>query len=312
MKYLQKLSNEAALHHGVVHRNTVLAAGIDPGRLQRIVANGTLVRAGYQTYVFPGAPATWLQAVSIAVISGGSRACASHQTAAFLHGLIDHRPARIEVVVPRWERAEVDFRVHESLDLCDSDVDSTSGIEVTTPVRTVVDLGASGAPSMVESALDTGLRRRIFTLSEVSAFMNRVAKRGRRGVGVIRPMLEERRLWEGLTESELEDLFRRAWGDRYPQPTPQYVIRDDRGLFVCRTDFAFVEQRIRVELDSEAYHMDSATFGRDRAVQNRTELLGWQTFRYTWRDLKDRPHLVVAELETAIQRRPPSPFLRGS
>jgi hypothetical protein len=216
------------------------------------------------------------------------------------------------VVVPRWERAEVSFRVHESLDLRDGDVDSVSGIEVTTPVRTVVDLGASAPPPVVERALDKGLRRSLFTLPEVSAFMNRVAKRGRRGVGVIRPMLEARRMWEGLTESELEDLFRRAWGDRDPQPTPQHVIRDDRGLFVCRTDFAFVERRVRVELDSEAYHMDSATFGRDRAVQNRTELLGWQTFRYTWRDLKDRPHVVIAELETALQRRLPRSFLRDS
>ena len=297
---MEALARKATAQHGVVHRRTVLSAGFGPGQLQRMVAKGTLIRAAFQTYVFTGSPRTWHQAVMIAVTTSGNRTLASHQTAEYLHGLVDRRPASIEVVVPRWERAKVDFVVHESLDLRREDASVVAGIPISTAVRTVVDLGAS-APWLVETALDSGLRRRLFTLNDVAAFVGRVAKKGRRGVGVIRPYIEQRIMWAGITESELEDLLRRAWGDRFPQPTPQYVIRDGSELFVCRTDFAFVEHRLRIELDSEAFHMDSATFHRDRAVQNRTELLGWRTLRYTWRDLTSRPEAVVAEIEAALQ-----------
>ncbi len=119
-------------------------------------------------------------------------------------------------------------------------------------------------------------------------------------MGVIRPHLESRIRWAGLTESDLEDLFRRAWGGRVPQPEAQYEIFDDRWGFVCRADFAFPAQRIRIELDSEAFHMDRPTFQKDRSVQNRTELLGWTTLRYTWQDLATRPWVVVAQIRAAL------------
>ncbi len=200
----------------------------------------------------------------------------------------------------RWQRSQQPpFRVHESKDLIPEDRVVVDGIPTTTPARTVVDLGAS-AKWLVEKALDRGLRLGHFTLVDVAAFVGRVGRRGRTGVGIIRPLIEERLGWSGATESDFEDLFRRVWGDRDPQPVPQYVIEDRRWGFVCRADFAFPEERIRIELDSEAFHMERPTFQRDRRVQNRTELLGWRTFRYTWRDLMDRPHVVVAEIRAAL------------
>ncbi|MFW2340691.1 MAG: type IV toxin-antitoxin system AbiEi family antitoxin, partial [Acidimicrobiia bacterium] len=259
------------------------------------------------TYLFPGAPPTWHQAVVIAVTAAGARSAASHQTAAYLHGLTDRRPSKIEVVTPRWRRSRaVDFTVHESLDLRPDHVMESGGIRLTKPIRTVVDLGAS-APWLVEPALDAGLRQRLFTLPDAAAFVGRVAKRGRRGVGVIRPFIEQRVLWDGVTESELEDLLRRVWDDRQPSLVPQYIITTPDEEFVCRTDFAFVEHKIRIELDSEAFHMDRTTFRRDRVIQNQTELIGWRTFRYTWWDLTARPLEVVAEIEAALRE---SPFMR--
>lgn len=238
----------------------------------------------------------------IAVTSAGDMALASHQTAAYLHRLIDRWPHEVEIVMPRWDRSDQSFVVHESLDLMDEDSTLVGAIPTTSPVRSVVDLGAS-APWLVESALDTGLRARQFTLRDVAEFVDRVGRRGRRGVGVIRPLLEARLLWEGITESELEDLFRRAWGDVQPQPTAQYVIRTNEGRFLCRADFAFVEHRLRIELDSLAFHMDRPTFLKDRRIQNQTELVGWKTLRYTWLDLTGRPQEVVDEILAVLATR---------
>ena len=236
-----------------------------------------------------------------AVLTGGPSALASHATAAVLHGLLDRPLDQVEIVMPRWQRTQQPpFRVHESKDLRPVDRTIVEGIPVTTAVRTVVDLGAS-ASWLVENALERGIRQGSFTLVDVSAFVGRVGRKGRTGVGVIRPHIESRLHWDGLTESDLEDLFRRAWGSRQPLPIPQYIIEDRRWGFICRADFAFPSAKVRIELDSEAFHMDRPTFRRDRQIQNRTELLGWRTFRYTWWDLTDRPEAVVAEVRAALE-----------
>jgi hypothetical protein len=235
-----------------------------------------------------------------AVLSGGPTALASHATAATLHGLLDRPLDKVEIVMPRWRRSQQPpFRIHESKDLLPEDRVIVEGIPTTTAARTVVDLGAS-APWLVEKGLERGIRQSAFTLADVAAFVGRVGRKGRAGVGIIRPLIEERLHWDGLTESELEDVFRRVWGVRLPQPVPQYVIEDPHWGFVCRADFAFPAHRIRIELDSEAFHMDRPTFRKDRRVQNRTELLGWRTFRYTWWDLSSRPEVVASELEAAL------------
>jgi very-short-patch-repair endonuclease len=186
------------------------------------------------------------------------------------------------------------------MDLLDEDVTELDGISLTTPARTVVDLGAVNRWS-VEHALEQGIRNELFTLADVDRFVRRVARRGRRGVGVIRPLLEARRKWDRATESALEDEFRKliaAWG--LPMPELQYEVRDTAGCFVCRADFAFPNKQLLIELDSEAHHLDRITFRRDRQKQNRALLLGWTVLRYTWWDLKENPMRVVGELQAKL------------
>jgi len=264
------------------------------------IRRGLLERVAPATYRYPAVAGSWHQEVMIAVLAAGPNALASHATAATLHGMLDRPLPRIEIVVPRWRRRHGAITVHESKDLESSDRVEVEGIPTTSVARTIVDLGAS-APWLVEKALDRALRSRLASLTDVALFVARVARRGRSGVGVIRPHLESRLNWQGLTESDLEDLFRRAWADRVPQPLAQYEITDIRLGFICRADFAFPTERIRIELDSEAFHMDRPTFQKDRQVQNKTELLGWTTLRYTWWDLTTRPWVVVAEVEDALR-----------
>jgi len=285
----------ARSRYGVLTSADAARAGLTAGQLRSLVERGVVERRARGVLVATATPATWEQDVMVAVTAAGSGALASHHTAAVLHGLVDRHPERIEVVMARWDRSRQPFTVHESADLAPEDADVVDGIPVTSPVRTIVDLGAS-ARWLVEPALERGIRRELFTLADIARLVERVGRRGRRGVGVIRPLVEDRLHWDGLTESELEDLFRKAWGRRHPRPVPQHVITDETGAFVCRADFAFPGHRLRIELDSEAFHMDRPTFRKDRAVQNRTEQLGWRTLRYTWWDLVGRPADVVAEV----------------
>jgi very-short-patch-repair endonuclease len=252
-------------------------------------------------YSIIGAPETVRQRIAAAVASLPDLAAASHQTAAELWGLTNRGFRKIEVVTTRWDRVRrPDVTVHESLDLLPSDVTEQEGIPVTSPARTVVDLGASNK-WLVESALEEGIRRDLFTASEVEAFVARVGRRGRRGVGVIRPLLAARRRWDSVTESALEDLFRKVVAEGgLPDAQPQFVVRDKHDRFVCRADFAYPVARVLIELDSEAYHSDRLSMRRDRFKQNGAVVLGWTVLRYTWWDLDQTPGRVWSEVRALL------------
>ncbi len=174
------------------------------------------------------------------------------------------------------------------------------GVPITTPERTVVDLGASNK-WIVEAALEQGIRLGLFTLLDVERFMKRVARKGRRGVGVIRPLLAARSKWDSATESALEDRFRRLVGDwGLPEPVLQYTLFDESGRFVCRSDFAYPDARLLIELDSEAHHLDRIAFRRDRGKQNQAAVLGWTMLRYTWWDLEEQPVRVISEIQAKL------------
>ncbi|MDH3262106.1 MAG: type IV toxin-antitoxin system AbiEi family antitoxin domain-containing protein [Acidimicrobiia bacterium] len=300
MSAYRKLAAVAELQHGVVSLDQARGVGFTDHQIRRLVQGGRLIRPTRGAFLIAGCPATWEQAVMMALAAAGDAALASHQTAAYLWNLIDLRPDRIEVVMPRWDRSIQTCVVHESTDLAPEDADRVGGIPVTSAVRTVVDLGAT-VPWLVEAALERGIRQRAFNLSDIAGFVARVGRRGRRGVGTIRPLLAQRLQWDSATESELEDLFRKAWSaPGRLEPLTQYRIEDCSGSFVCRADFAFPDAMLRIELDSEAHHMDRPTFRKDRSIQNRTELLGWRTLRYTWWDLTTRPAEVVREVAAAL------------
>jgi hypothetical protein len=298
------LADKAAKHHGVFTRRDAIECGVPDSTLLDGVATGRYRRLAPGVYAVAGSPETFLAEMATAVLAVPVLSALSHRTAADLWGLTDRGFRRVDVVTTRWDRVRrPGVQYHESLDLIEDDVVELRGLPVTSAERTVVDLGAV-SPWDVERALEAGIRLRRFTIDSVDAFVARVAKRGRRGVGVVRPFLEERRKWDTATESVLEDAFR-AIIDRagLPLPVSQFVIRDESRAFVCRADFAYPSQRVLIELDSEAHHMDRITFRRDRWKQNHATLMGWTVLRYTWWDVNENPYKVVCDLETALERR---------
>jgi hypothetical protein len=296
------LGENAADRHGVFSLSDAVGLGVPRSTVSRRTAAGLYRRLRPSVYAYVAAPASMHQNIVAAVASFHDLAAASHQTAAELWGLTKRGIRRIEIVTTRWDRVHrPDIRVHESLDLIPADVTEWNGIPVTTPVRTVVDLGASNR-WLVEAALSEGIRLRLFTLAEVEAFVARVARRGRRGVGVIRPLLEARHRQAAVTESVLEDLFLKVVHEGgLPLPVAQFVVRDHDGRFVCRADFAYPQHRVLIELDGAAFHQDDVSFRRDRVKQNRAAVLGWTVLRYTWYDVQETPARIWIEIQMAMR-----------
>jgi very-short-patch-repair endonuclease len=82
------------------------------------------------------------------------------------------------------------------------------------------------------------------------------------------------------TESELERKFVRFLRKHgFAMPERQYWIRE--GEFEARVDFAFVDLRIAIELQSFQHHGGRAPFDRDLERSNQLVALGWLPLHIT-------------------------------
>ena len=272
------------------------ACGFPSSTIARRASRGVYERMYPSVYGVAGSQESWHRRVIAAIFSVRHTAAASHRSAAYLWGMTSRCPDAIEVTSRRHQRAHrLAFTVHESKDIVGSDIVRVDGIPVTSAVRTVVDLGASAPPWMVERCLDSGIRQGLFTAWQVRCFIARVARPGRNGVGTIRPLVEERLEWASITDSDLEDLVRAVIKSTgLPMPEPQHELFRTDGSFIGRYDFAYVEKLSIIEADSRGWHMDPVSFERDRQKQNEAHALGWTVYRFTWRQLIDDPESVRA------------------
>ena len=295
-----RLVQIAQKRFGVASWQEARACGLTVRQIERRIDEGAITQPAFGALLIGAAPRTWEQEVATAVISMGDGAAASHMTAAALWGMLNTSGGRIEVVVPRWDRLRRDFTVHESLDLAPIDVTPHRGITITTPARTVVDIGAVFR-SAVPEVFARGLRLGLLDADDVGAVVRRVAKRGRRGVGPAKSLLKSLATNSDQTESWAEDIslkISRQAG--FPEPVQQFEIRTSNGWFICRCDFAYPPIRLAIFVDGFAYHGGEQAFQTDRVQGNELSLCAWRYLRFTYWDLVKRPQYVVHKVRTAL------------
>ncbi len=69
-----------------------------------------------------------------------------------------------------------------------------------------------------------------------------------------------------------------------------------------RIDLAFPVERVAVEVDGWAWHVDAERFRNDRRKGNALTTSRWDLLRFTWHDLNDRPGDCVNEITVARSR----------
>lgn len=67
-----------------------------------------------------------------------------------------------------------------------------------------------------------------------------------------------------------------------------------------RIDLAFPRQKVAVEVDGWAWHVDAERFRTDRRKQNALVRAGWDPLRFAWHYLDGRPGEVVAEIDATL------------
>ena len=100
------------------------------------------------------------------------------------------------------------------------------------------------------------IARRLLTWEEAVKALWAHERRGRRGIAAARAFLLER-CGDEIDESPLEwlfDEFRRAFD--LPAPESQFNVFDGDDL-IMRADFAWVAERVIVEMDSYRWHLNT-------------------------------------------------------
>ena len=221
--------------------------------------------------------------------------CISHTTAAHLLRLCP-QTLQIHVSTPRPLKSPTGSIVVHRTCLEPVDVASSRGIPITTPAKTLLDLGAVLSIDDVESALEAALRQGTVSLTRLQNQLERYGGPGHRGSASLRALLEDRSRGYIPSESELEvrffRLLRRAG---LPLPVRQTVIKHE-GRFIARVDFAYPERGLVIEVHGWRYHGAKNRWEHDLERGNELTLTGLRTLEYSWRDVTRRPGYVVEGL----------------
>ena len=287
--------------------------GFAADEIRRLSRTGSLVPVRRGAYVGAGPRADRTTAhrrlVEATVKQSGPGAVVSHASAAVLH----------DVPVPYADLSKVHLtrdregggrtrrwvQVHGAR-LLEQEVTTVDDLAVTTLARTFVDL-ARILPARTSVAAGDAILRKGVSLDVLQEAIERAA--GRHGVAAARRAL---RLLDARAESAGESVSRVIIAERgLPAPDPQLVIRNGRGEFVARVDFAWPALGVIGEFDGRLKYGRTLDPDEDRARdpaevlwsekqrEDQLRRLGWQVVRWIWEDLDD-PALLERRLRTAF------------
>ena len=296
-----QLARIAERHHGIVAAQHLDQLNVTREARAVRVENGRLVALHEGVFRIAGAPVSWRSNLIAACWAGGTRALASHRSAAALWSLPSGRADVIEITCPRWKRARHDgLVVHESALIEDIDRAEIDRIPCTSVTRTLFDLARTLSPVMLDANIDTALQRKLVTVDALRNTAGRLATKGRPGGQRFRAAVDARNVTSAIPESVPERLIADMLVRQgLPAPDQQHVIRDAGGGFVARVDLAYPEWMIVIEYDSVEHHTGTAAHVRDSMRRDAIGDLGYVVLTATVADLKDRG----ARLSGLIRRR---------
>jgi very-short-patch-repair endonuclease len=183
--------------------------------------------------------------------------------------------------------------VHRRAGLRDGDVTVREGIPVTGPVQTLVDLAGMLDRRALERAVNEA--DRLDLVDPVTLLRSLDRHRGRRGVAILRDMLDDEAF--RLTDSELERSFLRLVREA-GLPVPRTGTR----LNGFKVDFHWPELNLVVETDGLRYHRTPAQQARDRERDQAHTAAGLIQLRFTHAQVFRDPVRVGRTLRAVVRR----------
>ena len=258
-------------------------------------------------YRFAGAaPSRW-QAQLAACLAAGGSAVTSHWAAAELWGMPEVVASVPELTMPWpvWTRLP-GVRAHQTRCLPDEHRTVRDSVPVTSAARTLADLSALAGHRFLGRLVDDGLRRRLITLDELRGVAALLGASGRRGLPVLRHVLDLRQadFHPGDSPGEVE-LARVLTDAGLPAPVHQHQVVAGGRVYLL--DLAYPDRRVGIEYDGWDAHRTRTAFDGDRARANDLALAGWTVLRFT---SATPEHQIVAAVRSARDWAGSRPHLR--
>lgn len=281
---LRRQGGVLSLHQAVEH-------GMSAATVQRRARQGSWERLYPAVYLVGGhrlddearVRAAWLWAGPDAVVSGPA--------AAYWHGLLDRAPETVEVTLPRPAASRSPDGVRVRRRTLDA-VDLVGSRDIWLTERPLSVLETAVALPDGSMFLDRALQRHVRFPTLYRAFCRNLGRRGSSAAGRLLVAAADRA--DSAAERLLVTLLRAAGIDGW-------VLGHPFGPW--RIDLAFPAQKVAVEVDGWAWHVDPERFRNDRRKQNALVRDGWEPLRFTWHDLDGRPAAVVEEIDATVRGR---------
>jgi very-short-patch-repair endonuclease len=234
-----------------------------------------------------------------ATLACGPGSVVSHGTAAWLYGLREARPDRIDVIAPVEAGRKITGIRRRFVPLpTGGEIWRRSGVPVTSPMRTIVDCAGSASAdvaAMIEQAAVLGLL-------DIAAIDRILDGSRRRGAKRLRRAIEPwRRYKPGIKirsrmEAKLLPLLSEA-----ALPIPKTNVRLRVGARTYEVDFLWRRQKLIVETDGGRFHDNPAAGARDSDRNHALTGAGYRLPRLGWEDLRDRPEATMQELANLLR-----------
>jgi very-short-patch-repair endonuclease len=275
---------------GVLALRQAVAPGMSAATVQRRAREGSWERLHPAVYLLAGHRLTDEVRVRAAWLWAGEGAAVSGPAAAYWHGMLDRAPRIVELTTPRGRspRCPEGVRVRRR-DLPAIDVAGRRDLWLTAPPLTALETAVALADG--SAFLDRALQRHVRFPTLYRAYCRNIGRRGSSAAGRLLVAAADR------ADSAAERLLVRMLRDA---GVGGWVLGHPFGPW--RIDLAFPRQKVAVEVDGWAWHVDAERFRADRRKQNALVRAGWEPLRYTWHDLDGRPAAVLDEIRETVDR----------
>jgi hypothetical protein len=282
----------AGRQHGVVARRQLLELGFSARSIDHRVERGRLHIAMHGVYAVGWRRLTPEGRWAAAVLACGEGALLSHRSAAALWEFGTERRGRIDVSVRRrCDLRRPGLQVRSRPKIRAEDATSRSGIPVTAPARTLVDLATELRPLAVERAVNDADKRDLIDPETLRSRLDGYA--GEPGVRILRVLLDKRTF--RLSDSDLEILFRPIAADAgLPPPLSKQIVNG------WEVDFYWPRLGLVIETDGLRYHRTPSAQARGAQRDRAHVLSGMAPLRFTHYEIKYEAASVRRQLTDAL------------
>jgi len=273
---------------GVITLHQAVARGMSRQTVQRRARDGEWSRLHPHAYLVGGHRLTDEARVRAAWLWSGEFGVVSGPAAAHWHGLLDRAPREIELTVPGRckPRGRAGIQVRRR-DLAPADVVENSGVRLTALPLTVLETAVVLPAGSV--FLDRALQQHVRFPVLYRAYCRNLGRHGSSAATRLLVAAADRA--DSAAERLLVRILQNAG-------ITGWVLGHPFGPW--RIDLAFPREKVAVEVDGWAWHVDAARFRNDRRKQNALVRAGWDPLRFTWHDLDGQPGGVVAEVQATL------------